>query len=231
MNEKTVRDIFREFLNEQQSLLNPKKYEEYEETISFLEDYLDGYGRGYLSWEEEELLDEIYEEEDREYCDVFGSKFVGSSQIRDFLEDFMIRKTITSSDSLRNMAAIMHKFVKWLHEKGYMEDKEYEYTAPLVDRLRNDLPKTKEVTHLLHKYAWEHTVHGYTEELNSGFIVNRVEPGKLWFEDFVNLHEIIGPVIVSEEISSMCEPGWMISLQLGKVGDEWRILGNGNMFP
>jgi hypothetical protein len=206
MDEKTLRDIFREFLDEQQSLLNPKKYEAYEETIFYFEDYLDGYGRGYLSWEEEELRDELYEKKDREYCDVFGSKFVGSSQIRDFLEDFMIRKTITSSESLKNMAAIMHKFVKWLHEKSYMEDEE-EYTAPLVERLRNDLPKTREVTHLLHKYARQHLVHGYTEELNSGFIVNRVEPGKLWFEDFVNLHKIIGPVIVSEEISSMCKPG------------------------
>ncbi len=105
-----------------------------------------------------------------------------------------------------------------------MEDKEYEYTAPLVERLRSDLPKAREVTHLLHKYVREHPVYGYTEELNSGFIVNKVEPGKLWFEDSVNLQEKIGPIIVSEEISSMCEPGWKISLQLGKIGDEWRIL-------
>lgn len=70
-----------------------------------------------MSWEEEELRDELYEKEGREYCDVFGSEFVGSSQIRNLLEDFMIRKTITSSDFLKNMAAILHKFVKWLHEK------------------------------------------------------------------------------------------------------------------
>ncbi|MEA3325632.1 MAG: hypothetical protein U9Q37_10995 [Euryarchaeota archaeon] len=43
--------------------------------------------------------------------------------------------------------------------------------------------------------------------------------------------EDIGPVTVSDEISSICKVGWTICLEMGRTSDGWVMLGSGNVYP
>ena len=71
----------------------------------------------------------------------------------------------------------------------------------------------------------------YTSEIDSSFNIVKIEPGKLWLEDYLESGETIGPVLVSEEISSMCKVGWTVSLWVVKTGRGWRILETGYVRP
>jgi len=66
-------------------------------------------------------------------------------QIGEFLGDFMIRKVIGSKELMRTVSRVVRKFIKWIREKGYMDEEEYEVVAQAVDGLKNDLPKVAEL--------------------------------------------------------------------------------------
>jgi len=48
----------------------------------------------------------------------------------------MVRKVDGSRTLMETTDRVMSKLVKWLHEKGYMSDKEYEETIKTVKELR-----------------------------------------------------------------------------------------------
>jgi hypothetical protein len=71
-----------------------------------------------------------------------------------------------------------------------------------------------------------------TESSREGYFpVTKIQPGKLWLKDYSGQEGKIGPVFVSDEISSLCKVGWMISLKLGKTRKGWEILESGNVYP
>lgn len=55
-------------------------------------------------------------------------------------------------------------------------------------------------------------------------IIERVDPGVLWFEGGV------GPVRVTKEISSVAQPGWSVTIALGRSRGVWQILAAGNVY-
>lgn len=71
----------------------------------------------------------------------------------------------------------------------------------------------------------------YAKELNSRFTIKKIESGELWLEDFESTGELTGPVLVSEEISSLCRVGWTVVLRIGKIGDKWRIINSKAVYP
>jgi len=84
---------------------------------------------------------------------------------------------------------------------------------------------------LLIEYIGSHPVKKYTEELSGDFRIDEIEPGKLWLsEDFI-LGQAVGPVIVSEEISSKVKVGWTVYLIVGKTGKTWKPLAVGSVYP
>ena len=227
---KTIEDVFQEFLAEQQERLSPKTYSGYEKAIFYFEKYLNSQAPAYLNEEDEVRLAELYEKEDKEYCEVFGPVYIGSLEIRGFLGHFMIRDVVASKVFLKTVGTVMTKLVKWMHENGYMGYGEYKVTSDLVKRLKVDMPEAEEISDLMCLYAVNHPVSSCTEVLDDFFFITGVEPGKLWFKSRQN-GEKVGPVIVPEYISSRCKSGWTICLLLGKTGKVWRILESGNMYP
>ncbi|HII00206.1 TPA: hypothetical protein HA351_00660 [Methanosarcinaceae archaeon] len=234
--EKTINDVFEEFLAEQKQNLKPQSYSGYETAMSYFERFLDVYGPERLEKEglteaDLELYEELYEEEGTEYCEIFGPGQIGYAEMEGFLAEYVILNAATSKNFLKVVGRVMHKLVQWLHEKGYMADEVYEKTNERVNELKADLPATMEVSKLMSEYATKSPRGKYTEELNSRFNIKKIEPGKLWLEDFLGSGELIGPVFVSEKISSMCRVGWTFVLWIGKKGDEWRILDSRAVYP
>lgn len=194
--------------------------------------YLNNFGHQHLNKTETKRYEKLETSQDKKFWEVFGSEHLGSSEIYDFLADFMVRKVDGSRTLMETTDRVMSKLVKWLHEKGYMPDKEYEETIKIVKELKVDLPLVGEVTDLIYGYAEKHPVStDYTSDLDAYFEIVKVEPRKLWLKDYLGSGEEIGPVIVSKEISSKCKVGWTISLWVAKTGKVWRILESGYVMP
>jgi len=46
----------------------------------------------------------------------------------------------------------MRKFVKWMNEKGYMNEEEYEHSVSLVNETEDELPNVEELSSLIYDY-------------------------------------------------------------------------------
>ncbi|AKB45721.1 hypothetical protein [Methanosarcina vacuolata] len=229
---RSIHEILREFLAEQEARLSSKTYSGYEEAISFFRTYLNNFGHQHLNRAETERYEKLEASEDKQFWDIFGPEHLRSSEISDFLADFMVRKVAGSRTLMETTGRVMYKLVKWLHEKGYMPDKEYEEAAENVKELKTALPLVGEVTDLICDYVERHPVETrYTSDLDAYFDIVKIEPGKLWLEDYLESGKRVGPVVVSEEISSKCKVGWTVSLWVAKTGKVWRILESGNVLP
>jgi hypothetical protein len=215
---KTIKIVFEEFLAEQQTRLNPKTYSLYEETIHCFEKYLNGWAHKYLSEKDKISLYEFFSKEGKKYCEIFGPEYIRALEIKDFLGHFMIKNVLASKTSLKTVGRVIHKLVKWMHEKTYMNYDDYEASNWLVKKLKVEMPVAEEVSDLLCLYALTHPVEDYSETLDDFFIITKVKPGKLWFESSRDGKKV-GPVVVSEDISSKCEVGWTICLLLAKTGN------------
>ncbi len=228
---KTIEQVMEEFLEEQKSRLKPRTYNGYEYAIELFEDYLNGYAYQYLDEDDSKLFDKLYDGGDKEFCEIFGPDKIGPSEIGEFLDYFMIRKVAGSKDFMKTVGRVMRKFVKWMKEKGYMDESEYGISAEIVDELKDKLPEVTELSDLIYNYIQDNPPGDVTETRDGYFTVTKIKPGKLWLGDYIGSEEDICPIIVSDEISSICKVGWVICLELGRTNKGWEMLGSGNVYP
>jgi len=226
---KTIKQILKEFLKEQQTQLKPSTYRYYDDAIYYFEECLNGYAYQYLNEKDSKRFSKLYEEK-KEYCEIFGPSNIGANEISEFLDYFMVKKVIGSKELMKNVGRVMRKFVRWMNEKGYMTGKEYNVTAERVDSLKDDLPKVEELASMIYHYIENTQVEDFTEKADGYFRVTKIAPGKLWLEDMGG-GKSIGPTFVSDEISSRCKLGWVICLELGKTTKGWQMLESGNVYP
>ena len=91
---KNIEAVFNEFLIEQRQLLDIEKqedYRDYEEVIDLFVQFLNNYAYLNLGIEDAEFFDNLYNNADKEYCDIFGSKYIGDSEVEEFLSNYMLR--------------------------------------------------------------------------------------------------------------------------------------------
>lgn len=227
---RTITEVLDEFLEEQEARVKPRTYSGYKDTIWLFKQCANGYAYNYLDKKDSARFDELHEE-GREFCDIFGPDHIDSTIVSEFLDYFVIRKVMAGRDAMKTYGRVMKELVKWLHEKGYMVEDEYEDSAERVEELKGDLPKVSELSDLIYDYI-QNSVPVDTDEIEEGyFAVTKVQPGKLWLAVFAGITESIGPVIVSREISDLCQVGWTINLVLGKTKKGWRMLEGGNVYP
>ena len=228
---KTIKHVFEEFLEEQQVRLKPRTYGGYEDAIYLFEQCLNSYAYQYLDDKDSKLFDKLYNEKNKEFCELFGPDKIGSSEIGEFLDYFMIRKVMGSEELMKTVGRVMRKFVKWMNEKGYMNEGEYDNSAEIVDELKDELPKVVELSSLIYEYIEDNPPEDFSESVDGYFRVIKIEPRKLWLEDYIACGGTLGPVSVSTEISSMCKEGWVIYLELGKTSKGWQMLVSGTVYP
>ena len=99
----------------------------------------------------------------------------------------------------------------------------------MVDELKDELPKVEELASLIYDYIQNNPPEDFTKIIEGYFRITKVEPGKLWLENYTGTGKEIGTVFVSTEISAMCKVGWVINLELGKTGEGWQMLESGNV--
>lgn len=228
---KTINQVFEEFLKEQQVRLKPRTYGGYEDTMHLFKECLNGYAHQYLNEKDSKLFNKIYNEGNKEYCEIFGPDKIGSSEISEFLDYFMITKVIGSKELMKTVGRVMRKFVKWMNKKGYMPEEEFEDTIGIVDELKDELPKVEELSGLIYDYIQKNPIDDFTESVDGYFRVTKIENRKLWLEGQMGTRGTFGPVSVSTEISSLCKIGWVINLDLAKTGKSWKMLESGNVYP
>ena len=219
---KTIETVFKEFLDEQRQRLKPRTYRDYEDVVNLFVQYLNSNAYLRLGKEDAERFDVLYNKEGKEYCEIFGPEYIGDSEVEEFLSYYMIRKVSAGVDFMKASVRVTNKLVKWLHANGYMDDEDYEETEENVRELKSDVPEAKELAFLLTEYIESHPVKKYTEELSGYFRIDKIEPGKLWISEDLLLGQAVGPVIVSEEISSKAKVGWTVYLSVGKTGKTWK---------
>ena len=228
---KTIKHVFDEFLEEQQVRLKPRTYGGYEDAIYLFEQCLNSYAYQCLDDKDSKLFDTLYNEKNKEFCELFWPDKIESSEIGEFLDYFMIRKVMGSKELMKTVGRVMRKFVKWMNEKGYMNEGEYDNSAEIVDELKDELPKVVELSSLIYEYIQDNPPEEFSESVDGYFRVTKIEPRKLWLEDYIACGGTLGPVSVSTEISSMCKEGWVIYLDLGKTSKGWQMLVSGTVYP
>ena len=226
----TIRQALKEFLEEQRARLKPASYRGYHDAIGLFAAYLDGYAYQYLDGADAARYERLCREKKGEFSDIFGPQVIDSSMISEFLDYFMIRKVMCGKGFMRTTGTVMRRLVKWMHERGHMGDEEREDAMWTVDAVKDDLPKVAELADLISDYAEDAPVGEHTGTVDGYFTVTRVEPGRLWLSNYMGAGKEMGPVPVSEGISSLCEAGWTISLELGKTKAGWRILRSGCVY-
>ena len=111
---KTIKQVFEEFLKEQQVRLKPSTYRGYKDAMYLFEQCLNSYAYQYLDEKDSKLFDKLYNEKNKEFCVIFGPDKIGSSEIGEFLDYFMIRKVMGSKGLMKTVGRVMRKFVKWM---------------------------------------------------------------------------------------------------------------------
>jgi len=225
---KTINEAFLEFLNEQKRDLSHRTYNVYENLVSLFEEYLDVCASDDLYDEDQEFYKEKQKNEHKEYCQIFDLAYIAPSYIEYLLEDYLINDVGESASFIETSRQFFRKFLPWAYEKDYLDPEHYGELVEVVGGLRKKSKKTasqvQKFGSALCNYVDAHPADESPEWKGGDFEIRRVEPGKLWVEDYLDPYREIGPVKVSEEVSSLAKAGWYINFGIVKMGDFWKIV-------
>lgn len=228
--ELTIDSALEAFLEESRLRLSTRTVGTYESVIDLLRASLNSYGYQSLSEAEHDEFQAAYEAGDEQaFCHLFGAEKITES-VGEFLGYFMIRKVAASDELLRASGTVIGKLATWLAERGVVSPEAAHEAQRQARAAARDLPRAERLAEILFDAA-ESVPSVDVDRLDDAdyiedqLTISRVEPGRVWFEDD------IGPVKVPKTASELARPGWTISLALGRVRGEWRIVQVGNVYP
>jgi hypothetical protein len=222
----TIDHVFEEFLADQKTRLGRTTFLKYESILDLLRSCLESYWPGHDQKEYDRIT-----KAGGTFCGTFGPEDVLGG-LSEFLGYFMPRKVVASKDTMKAAGTVTKMLVKWLAEKGYVEDDEsLDFAEQRASKAARDLPASQDVIDLLEAYLDEHAPARYSREMEDHFSITRVEPGKLWLEAFVSGEREIGPVPVPTQVSRLCKVGWDIGGKAVKTPKGWRLVEVWNVSP
>jgi hypothetical protein len=226
----TIDRALHEFLDDCRSRLSARTVRTYESVIDLLRACLNSYGYQYLSEAEPEVFQAAYEAGDEQaFCHLFGAEKIVDS-MGEFLGYFMIRKVLASGELLRASGTVMGKLVAWLEEQGEVSTEVAHEVQQQARVAARDLPRAARLAEILFD-AVESAPRVDVDRLEDAnyiedeLTISRVEPERLWFEDD------IGPVKVPKAASNLAHVGWTVSLGLGRIRGQWRVVQVGGVYP
>lgn len=223
---KTIDQVFEEFLAEQEARLSETTYRRYEDVLDLYRSCLENYWPGHSDEEYDRITSA-----GGTFCGTFGPEEI-TGGLFEFLGYFMPRKVAAGKQLMKAAGTVTKKLVKWLGEKGYVEDAEdLEMAKERAAEASRDLPAAQDVADLLDAYVDMHAPANYTREIEDHFMVTRIERGKLWLDPFTSGGREIGPVPVPPKISQRCKVGWDISGIAVKTSKGWRLIEVWNVTP
>jgi hypothetical protein len=224
-SDKTVAEVFEEFLADQRERLSKKTYRNYENVIELYRHYLEGYWPGH----EQEEYDRITGAGGT-FCGTFGpGEIIGG--YGEFLGYFMPHKVMCGKELMKAAGTVTKKLAEWLAEKGYAKDTSAA-VAQASDAAKN-LPAAQDVRRLLDDYVAANAPDDeeYEDEIQDHFWVDKIQPGRLWLEAFTMHEGVIGPIPVPKEVTEICGEMWDISGSVVKTSQGWRFLEVWNVSP
>ena len=186
--DKTIDELFAEFLADQKARLSPKTYEKYERIIDLYRSYLERYWPGHSGKEYDAIT-----KTQGTYCGTFGAEDI-TSGYSEFLGYFMPRKVIAGSETMKAAGTVVKKLAKWLVEKGYTEDDES--IRELVGEAARELPASQKLLDNLYDWLAETGPHKSGRQIEGHFLIQRIEPRQIWLEPMIPGDPEIGPIPV-----------------------------------
>jgi hypothetical protein len=216
MPDKTIDELFVEFLADQKTRLSPRTFGKYEDMVELYRAYLERYWPGHSSKE--------YETVNRAkgtYCGSFGAEDI-TSGFTEFLGYFMPCKVIAGNETMKAAGTVVKKLARWLVDKGYTEDDAM--AAELVNETARNLPASQELLDQLQAWLDETGTRRAGEELEGHFYIDRIGPGQIWLVSLIHNVREIGPIPVPARIAKACKEGWDLGGAVSKTSRGWRLV-------
>jgi hypothetical protein len=221
--DKTIDELFAEFLTDQEARLSPRTYDKYEGIIDLYRSYLERYWPGHSGKEYDAVT-----KTQGTYCGTFGVEDIASG-FSEFLGYFMPRKVIAGNATMKAAGTVIKKLARWLVEKGYTEDDES--IRELVGETARDLPASQKLLDRLDDWLAENAPEEYGREVEGHFWIQRIEPGRLWLEPILSGEREIGPIPVPEMVTRACKVGWDVGGVVGESAQGWQLVEVWNISP
>jgi hypothetical protein len=110
-----IKDVFEQFLAEQESKLAPKAYRSYASVIELFEHQLDGY-----AWNNLDDGTKAYKDakkRDKSFIDLYDHTHI-ESNVREFLDYFVPRKVMAGNEFiLKTCPRVMRSLLRWMRNK------------------------------------------------------------------------------------------------------------------
>ena len=114
-----LKDVFEQFLAEQQAQLAPKTYREYASVMDLFAHQLEGYG-----WNNIPQGTKAYEaakKKDRSFIELYNHTHI-ESNVREFLDYFVPRKVMAGNEFiLKTCPRVIRKLLRWMREKTLVD--------------------------------------------------------------------------------------------------------------
>ena len=228
--ETTIHAVLPRFLAEQRERLSPKTFRKYEEVVELLRHCLEGYAYQRLGDEERRRWEAEFEaHEEGAFCRLFGPEKIPGN-LDEFLDYFMVRKVIAGQELLKASGTVTGKLVRWLAERGYIDEESAADANGRAREASRDLPIADRLGMLLYEVTDHAPAIDPDEVADEDWVedylqISDVEPGKIWFERGV------GPIAVPRKVSNLARPGWSAFVTAARIRGSWRLLGVGAVYP
>jgi len=226
----TIDQALEAFLDQHRARLSARTMRSYEEVVELLRHSLNRYAPNTLGTREHERWERAFEAGDEDaFCRLFGPEHI-LGHFSEFLGYFMIRKVMAGQELLRAAGTVTKKLATWLYEQHYVSDEEREIAVEQGTEAGRDLPRAGRLAALLYEQSrgtssFDPDDLGAAEFVEDYLLIERVEPGSLYFEGGV------GPVAVSAKACALAEVGWGIDISLARLDGTWRVVEVGNVYP
>lgn len=221
--DKTIDQLFAEFLADQKARLSPKTYSRYDWIIELYGSYLERYGPDHSGQESAAIA-----QAKGTYCGTYGAEEI-TAGFSEFLGYFMPRKVIAGNETMKAAGTVIKKLARWLAEKGYT--KLDESVGELVGTAARDLPASQKLLDELCDWLGDTGPLPSGKEREGHFVIQRIGPGQIWLDPSFTGKEEIGPIPVPAKVAKACKIGWDIGGVVTETKKGWRLVEVWNISP
>jgi hypothetical protein len=221
--DKTIDQLFAEFLADQKARLSPTTYGKYETIIELYDSYLERYWPGHSGKDYDAIT-----RAKGSYCGTFGAEGI-TVGLSEFLGYFMPCKVIAGNETMKAAGTVIKKLTRWLADKGYTELDES--VRDLVGAAARDLPASQQLLDDLCGWLAEAGPPPSGKEIEGHFVIQRTGPGQIWLDPSFTGNEEIGPIPVPAKVARACKVGWDIGGVVAQTKKGWRLVEVWNISP
>ena len=226
----TIDVVLDQFLIEQRARLSERTFRGYETVIRLLRHSLDGYAYSSLGDAQRQLWEAEFESnEDGAFCRLFGPEKI-PAHLGEFLDYFMVRKVIAGQELLKASGTVTGKLMRWLAERGYIDDHLAQDAIDQARQASRDLPRADRLGTVLRQLI-----------LNAPAVDPDAVQEQDWVEDYLEIVEVkpgkisfeggVGPIAVPRRASEIARPGWSAFVTAARIAGRWHLIEIGAIYP